>query len=203
MEKFDRLSGVAAPLMEENVNTDALMPTAWIVNPGGDWGNGLFRNWRRDRQGAQIGSFVLNQPRYRDTKILLAGKNFGCGSSREEAVWALVEYGIRCVIAPSFGDIFYDSSFKNGLLPIMLAPEEVAQLARELAQAETPLLSVDLNQRSIVSPKGTTLSFKLDDSRRIPLMQGMDEVDRTLALAAQIDAFQQGDRARRPWIYRA
>lgn len=202
MEKFDHLSGIAAPLMEENVNTDALMPTAWIVNPGGDWGNGLFRNWRRDRQGGEIGGFVLNQPRYQCSKILLAGKNFGCGSSREEAVWALVEYGIRCVIAPSFGDIFYDSAFKNGLLPIILAPEEVAMLAQELAQAEAPQLSVDLKQRSITSPAGRTLSFKLDDSRRIPLMQGMDDVDRTLALMAQINAFQKNDQGRRPWIYR-
>ena len=202
MEKFTRLTGVATPIMEENINTDALMPTAWIINPGEDWGNGLFRNWRRDKKGLPLAEFALNQKRYLNSKILLAGKNFGCGSSREEAVWGLVDYGIRCVIAPSFGDIFYNSSFKNGLLPIILAEKDVFELAKALSQSETSQLTVDLETRTIIATDGSTLDFELDDSRRRPLLDGMDDISRTLSLKAQIDAFQTIDRTRRPWIYR-
>ena len=202
MEKFTRLTGVAIPIMEENINTDALMPTAWIINPGEDWGNGLFRNWRRDKKGLPLAEFALNQKRYLNSKILLAGKNFGCGSSREEAVWGLVDYGIRCVIAPSFGDIFYNSSFKNGLLPIILAEKDVFELAKALSQSETSQLTVDLETRTIIATDGSTMDFALDDSRRRPLLDGMDDISRTLSLKAQIDAFQTTDRTRRPWIYR-
>jgi 3-isopropylmalate/(R)-2-methylmalate dehydratase small subunit len=202
VEKFTRLTGVATPIMEENINTDALMPTAWIINPGEDWGNGLFRNWRRDKKGLPLAEFALNQKRYLNSKILLAGKNFGCGSSREEAVWGLVDYGIRCVIAPSFGDIFYNSSFKNGLLPIILAEKDVFELAKALSQSETSQLTVDLETRTIIATDGSTLDFELDDSRRRPLLDGMDDISRTLSLKAQIDAFQTTDRTRRPWIYR-
>ena len=202
MEKFTRLTGVAIPIMEENINTDALMPTAWIINPGEDWGNGLFRNWRRDKKGLPLAEFALNQKRYLNSKILLAGKNFGCGSSREEAVWGLIDYGFRCVIAPSFGDIFYNSSFKNGLLPIILAEKDVFELAQALSQSETSQLTVDLETRTIIATDGSTLDFELDDSRRRPLLDGMDDISRTLSLKAQIDAFQTTDRTRRPWIYR-
>ena len=202
MEKFTRLTGVATPIMEENINTDALMPTAWIINPGEDWGNGLFRNWRRDKKGLPLAEFALNQKRYLNSKILLAGKNFGCGSSREEAVWGLIDYGFRCVIAPSFGDIFYNSSFKNGLLPIILAEKDVFELAKALSQSETSQLTVDLETRTIIATDGSTLDFELDDSRRRPLLDGMDDISRTLSLKAQIDAFQTIDRTRRPWIYR-
>ena len=202
MEKFTRLTGVATPIMEENINTDALMPTAWIINPGEDWGNGLFRNWRRDKKGLPLAEVALNQKRSLNSKILLAGKNFGCGSSREEAVWGLVDYGIRCVIAPSFGDIFYNSSFKNGLLPIILAEKDVFELAKALSQSETSQLTVDLETRTIIATDGSTLDFELDDSRRRPLLDGMDDISRTLSLKAQIDAFQTIDRTRRPWIYR-
>ena len=201
MEKFIQLTGVATPIMEENINTDALMPTAWIINPGDDWGNGLFRNWRRDKEGLEISEFPLNQKRYQGSKILLAGKNFGCGSSREEAVWGLVDYGVRCVIAPSFGDIFYNSSFKNGLLPIILQEQVVSALAQALAQAPAPQLTVDLETLKIIATDGSIISFELDDSRRIPLMSGMDDISRTLVLKAKIDEFQRTDRAHRPWIY--
>jgi 3-isopropylmalate/(R)-2-methylmalate dehydratase small subunit len=178
------------------------MPTAWIINPGEDWGNGLFRNWRRDKKGLPLAEFALNQKRYLNSKILLAGKNFGCGSSREEAVWGLVDYGFRCVIAPSFGDIFYNSSFKNGLLPIILAEKDVFELAQALSQSETSQLTVDLEIRTIIATDGSTLDFELEDSRRRPLLDGMDDISRTLSLKAQIDAFQTTDRTRRPWIYR-
>jgi 3-isopropylmalate/(R)-2-methylmalate dehydratase small subunit len=202
MEKFDRLTGIAAPLLEDNIDTDAIIPTAWMITVGGDWGNGLFGNRRRDRAGAEIQSFVLNQPRYRGSRILVAGRNFGCGSSREEAVWALVGYGIRCVIAPSFSDIFYDNAFKNGLLPVVLSAPEVTMLARDLAAAPTSQVVVDLTRCRLTTPSNLELEFNLDEGRRRPLLAGQDEVGRTLARAALIDRFQAEDRQRRPWIYR-
>ncbi|MFN0000676.1 MAG: 3-isopropylmalate dehydratase small subunit [Burkholderiaceae bacterium] len=203
MDKFDRLTGVAAPFMEDNINTDAIMPTAWIIEVGSDWGRGLFGNLRRDRHGRDVDSFVLNQPRYRASKFLVAGRNFGCGSSREEAVWALVGFGIRCVIAPSFSDIFYDNAFKNGLFPLVLPLPDVQRIAAEVAAPEKTELTVDLQHCSLLTPTGSQCKFELDDSRRLPLLEGRDDVGRTLAMAALIDAFQRTDRHRRPWIYRS
>ena len=202
MQKFDRLTGIAAPLLHENINTDAIIPVRWIVNFGQDLGKGLFGGWRYGEDDAENPDFILNQPSYRDTRILLAGRNFGCGSSREEAVWALLGFGIRCVIAPGFGDIFFENSFKNGLLPVMLEPDGVATLVRELAAAQTPVLTVDLERCTISVPDGSTLSFTIQESRRRALLMGLDEVDLTLARAAEIDAFQAADKSRRPWIYR-
>lgn len=202
MQKFDRLTGIAAPLLHENIDTDAIIPVRWIVNFGQDLGEGLFGGWRYGADDAENPDFILNQSPYRDTRILLAGRNFGCGSSREEAVWALLGFGIRCVIAPSFGDIFFENSFKNGLLPVMLEPDGVATLVREVAAAQTPVLTVDLEQCAIRVPGGSALSFTIPESRRRALQMGLDEVDLTLARAAEIDAFQAADRSRRPWIYR-
>jgi 3-isopropylmalate/(R)-2-methylmalate dehydratase small subunit len=203
MQKFDRLTGVAAPLLLENINTDAVIPVPWIVNFGQDLGRGLFGGWRYTLDGAEDPAFVLNRPPYREATILLAGRNFGCGSSREEAVWALLGFGIRCVIAPSFGDIFFENAFKNGLLPVVLEPEGVATLARESAAADPPLLTVDLEACTVGAPGGTSLPFTVQDSRRRALLLGLDEVDLTLARAPEIDRFQAADRARRPWIHRS
>lgn len=202
MQKFDRLTGIAAPLLHENINTDAIIPVRWIVNFGQDLGKGLFGGWRYGGDDTENPDFILNQSPYRETRILLAGRNFGCGSSREEAVWALLGFGIRCVIAPSFGDIFFENSFKNGLLPVMLEPDGVATLVREAAAARTPVLTVDLEPCAIGVPGGSTLSFTIQESRRRALQMGLDEVDLTLARAAEIDAFQAADKSRRPWIYR-
>ncbi len=202
MQKFDRLTGIAAPLLHENIDTDAIIPVRWIVNFGQNLGEGLFGGWRYGPGDAENPDFILNQPPYRDARILLAGRNFGCGSSREEAVWALLGFGIRCVIAPSFGDIFFENSFKNGLLPVILEPDEVAALAREVAAAKRPALTVDLEQCAIVMPNGSTLFFTIPESRRTALQMGLDEVDLTLARASEIDAFQAADRVHRPWIYR-
>lgn len=201
MEKFERLTGVAVPLMGENVNTDAIMPTAWIVNVADDWGAGLFGNWRRDLEGRERPDFLLNQPRYRESRILLAGRNFGCGSSREEAVWGLVGFGIRCVIAPSFSDIFYDNAFKNGLLPVVLSDVDVTALANELAVAEPPTLTVDLVRCVVTAPDSREFPFCLDNGRRADLLQGLDDIGRTLTQAATIDRFQATDHGRRPWVY--
>src|SRR5215468_4941873 len=128
MEKFETLTGIAAPLPYENINTDAIIPVRWIVQYGKDLGEGLFGGWRYDRQGLENPAFILNQEPFRQARILLVGPNFGCGSSREEAVWALLGFGIRCVIAPSFGDIFFGNAFKNSLLPIVLNPQSIARI---------------------------------------------------------------------------
>ena len=202
MQKFERLTGIAAPLLLENINTDAVIPVPWIVNFGQDLGKGLFGGWRYTLDSAENPAFILNQAPYREACILLAGRNFGCGSSREEAVWALLGFGIRCVIAPSFGDIFFENSFKNGLLPVVLEPDGVAALAREGAAAHPSLLTVDLEACAVGVPGGTRLPFAIQDSRRRALLLGLDEVDLTLARTAEIDRFQTADRSRRPWIHR-
>ena len=202
MQTFDKLTGVAAPLLLENINTDAIIPVPWIVNFGQDLGMGLFGGWRYGGDGAENPAFILNQSSYREARILLAGRNFGCGSSREEAVWALLGFGIRCVIAPSFGDIFFENSFKNGLLPVVLEPDGVATLVRETAAARAPVLTVDLDSCAVGVPGGSSLPFTIQEGRRRALRMGLDEVDLTLARVAEIDAFQAADRSRRPWIYR-
>lgn len=202
MQKFDRLVGPAAPLMQENINTDAIMPTPWIIEVNADWANGLFRRWRYDLSGQEIADFPLNQSRFRNATILVAGSNFGCGSSREEAVWGLDEFGIRCVIAPSFGDIFFENAFKNGLLPIVLPAAEVAAIADALAVAALPELVVDLGRCTVVPPGGVEIAFSIDPGRRAALLDGMDEIDQTLARSGEIDDFQAADRRRRPWIHR-
>ena len=201
MEKFDRLTGIAAPLLLENINTDAIIPVPWIVNFGRDLGHGLFGGWRYDAAEREKPDFVLNQPPYREARILLAGRNFGCGSSREEAVWALLGFGIRCVIAPSFGDIFFENSFKNGLLPVVLEPDGVAALARAIAEAPSPVLTVDLEACTVGAPRGPQLPFTIQEGRRRNLLLGLDEVGQTLTQSADIDRFQAADRVRRPWIY--
>src|SRR5262245_16877494 len=202
MEKFDRLTGIAAPLLLENINTDAIIPVPWIVNFGRDLGQGLFGGWRYDAGEREKPDFVLNQPPYREAKILLAGRNFGCGSSREEAVWALLGFGIRCVIAPSFGDIFFENSFKNGLLPVVLEADGVAVLARAIAEAPSPILTVDLEACTVGAPPGPQLAFSIQEGRRRNLLLGLDEIGQTLAHGGDIDRFQAADRHRRPWIYR-
>jgi 3-isopropylmalate/(R)-2-methylmalate dehydratase small subunit len=201
MEKFDRLTGIAAPLLLENINTDAIIPVPWIVNFGRDLGQGLFGGWRYDATEREKPDFVLNQPPYREARILLAGRNFGCGSSREEAVWALLGFGIRCVIAPSFGDIFFENSFKNGLLPVVLEPDGVGALARAIAEAPSPVLTVDLEACTVGAPRGPQLSFTIQEGRRRNLLLGLDEIGQTLTHGADIERFQAADRVRRPWIY--
>ena len=201
MEKFDRLTGIAAPLLLENINTDAIIPVPWIVNFGRDLGQGLFGGWRYDAAEREKPDFVLNQPPYREARILLAGRNFGCGSSREEAVWALLGFGIRCVIAPSFGDIFFENSFKNGLLPVVLEPDGVTVLARAIAEGPSPVLTVDLEACTVGAPRGPQLSFTIQEGRRRNLLLGLDEIGQTLAHDADIERFQAADRVRRPWIY--
>ena len=204
MEKFETLTGIAASLLQENINTDAIIPVPWIVNYGRDLGQGLFGGWRYDLTGKENPDFILNRPPFRQSKILLAGRNFGCGSSREEAVWALLGFGIRCVIAPSFGDIFFENSFKNSLLPVVMDQKDIATIAQDPRFLGDPTLSVDLRLRRVSVPSGAaSVEFTIAEGRRQALLSGLDHIGNTLTHAADIAAFQASDRSRRPWIYRS
>jgi 3-isopropylmalate/(R)-2-methylmalate dehydratase small subunit len=188
---------VAAPLLSADINTDAIIPMRWLVTAQrSGLGKGLFSEWRYRPDGAEDPHFVLNQPRYRNAGILLAGSNFGCGSSREHAPWALLDFGIRCIIAPSFASIFYENCLKNGLLPVMLAPEMIAQLA-----ACGTALTVDLNTCTINNGAGLVISFELEAPHRGALLEGRDGIDHTLQHAQAIADFQRRDRTARPWVW--
>jgi 3-isopropylmalate/(R)-2-methylmalate dehydratase small subunit len=206
MEKVTRVTGIAAPLMIENIDTDAIIPVPWLTNANVDFGRALFANWRyQDKHGEQErGDFVLNREPFRRARILVAGANFGCGSSREHAVWALLGFGIRSVIAPSFSDIFYENSFKNGLLAVCLPSEQVNAIARQIEDETSGYeMTVDLERCAITTPAGSTVSFSLDPARRTALLEGLDEIGMTLKETDTIAAFQLRDRESRPWIYEA
>lgn len=205
MRKFVTLTAVAAPMPWTNVDTDRIIRVERCAQVSrermGDW---AFEMDRFDAAGAPEASFVLNRAPFRGAEILVAGENFGCGSSREMAVWAIAGMGVRCVIAPSFGEIFFGNCFQNGLLPIRLAPDAVERLLARLAQASDAAqatLTVDLAQCRIATPWGETLAFEVEPMRRQMLLEGLDPVGLTLTRAAAIDAFQARDRARRPWIH--
>lgn len=204
MEKFTRLEGVAAPLRRDNVDTDAVIPVPWLKSIAPDYPRSLFANWRwQDGDGeTELPDFVLNREPFRRACILVAGANFGCGSSREAAVWALTGFGIRCVIAPSFGDIFYENSFKNGLLPLVL-PDDRVRHALDLLEGGTGScrMTIDLENRAVTLPDGKTIPFMIDAGRREALLQGLDEIGATLLALDSINAFEQRDRGIRPWIY--
>ena len=200
MEPFRSVTGVAARMPAENINTDAIIPTRWIVNSR-DLGEGLFGVWRYRQDGSEDPDFVLNQPPFRGSRVLVAGPNFGCGSSREEALWALMRFGIRCVIAPGFSDIFYENAFKNGLLPVVLPAETIDALSAGLAGSNAQELTVDLERCVVALPGGTEYPFAIPATRREALLEGADEIDRTLALAEAFERFQSADRLGRPWIH--
>jgi 3-isopropylmalate dehydrogenase len=202
MQPFIRHTGIAAPLPRENLDTDTVIRIDRLIeHRRGELGPFCFEALRYRADGTEAPDFPMNQPRYRGATILVAGDNFGCGSSREAAVWSLMDYGLRCIIAPSFGDIFMANAFQNGLLPIRLPPAIVAEVAAELAAADRPDMSVDLSAQSIVTPTGRRIAFEIDAERRDALLQGLDEIGMTLKDAAMIDRFQARDRAERPWVY--
>ncbi|MBI3917151.1 MAG: 3-isopropylmalate dehydratase small subunit [Betaproteobacteria bacterium] len=201
MEKFTVVTGIAAPMMMPNINTDAISPMAAGRSTATDLGVMLFANWRYRLDGSEIGDFVLNREPFRRSKTIVAGENFGCGSSRERAVWALMRFGIRCVIAPSFADIFRENAFQNGLLPVVVGTQECASLAAALECAQEPLVTVDLERCVVQGPEGWTSSFVVPTERRTALLEGLDEIDVILRMAKDIDAFQRRDREQRPWIY--
>jgi 3-isopropylmalate/(R)-2-methylmalate dehydratase small subunit len=202
MQPVKRVEGTAAPLMVDNISTDVISPGSLYRTVNADFAGGLFGPWRYRDDGTNNAAFVLNQSRYRDTRILVAGRNFGCGSSREIAVWCLQRYGIACVIAPSFGEIFFENAGKNGLVTIELAEPDARDLAAELASDEhSPKVVVDLVAKTIVFPAGRKISFDIDDLRRAALLEGLDELQMILREETSIAGFQARARAEHPWRF--
>jgi 3-isopropylmalate/(R)-2-methylmalate dehydratase small subunit len=202
MEKFTRLTGIAAPLLRPNIDTDVIIPIDDCVSvPRAEQGRCAFRAWRYRADGSDNPDFMLNRAPFCDAVILLAGINFGCGSSREPAVWALMGLGLRAIIAPSFGDIFYNNCFQNGVLPIILPDETVRAIAAEVEAAPAAPMTVDLENRIITNARGLRIPFNIDAARHSALLEGLDEVGMTLKREPKIAAWQHSDRIRRPWVY--
>lgn len=201
MDKFDTLTGIAAPMPLVNVDTDMIIPKQFLktIKRSG-LGVNLFDEMRYDREGNENPDFVLNQPAYRNAEILVAGENFGCGSSREHAPWAIKDFGIRCVIAPSFADIFYNNCFKNGILPIALPQEEVDKLMDDAERGANAVVTVDLEAQTITGPDGGTISFDVDPFKKHCLLNGLDDIGLTMENASKIDAFEAQDAQARPWV---
>jgi len=200
MQAFERVEGVAIPLERDNVDTDAMVPQRWLVTvERKGLGAGLFDGWRHDGQGRPRPDFVFNQPAYAGARIVVAGANYGCGSSREHAVWAHLDRGLRAVIAPSYGPIFQENALKNGLLPVVLPPETVRGLLRQLQARPGARLAVDLRRREVTDPAGGVHVFEIDPGRRQALLEGQDEIAQVLALSGTIADFQRRDLERHPW----
>ena len=201
MEKFTTLTGTAAPLPMMNVDTDKIIPKQFLrtIKRTG-LAEGLFYDLRFDEQGQPKSGFVLDQPAYKDTKILITGENFGCGSSREHAPWAILDAGIRCVIAPSFGDIFHNNCFKNGILPIQLPKEQVDLLMDDASRGTNAVVSIDLEKQEITGPDGGTIHFEIDAFRKHCLLNGLDDIGLTLDKAARIDDYEAKQKHQQPWL---
>ncbi|MCM2476655.1 3-isopropylmalate dehydratase small subunit [Rhizobium sp. CG5] len=200
MEKFNKLTGVAAPLPVVNIDTDMIIPKDYLktIKRTG-LGTGLFAEARYHEDGSLNMEFVLNKPAYQNAKILVAGDNFGCGSSREHAPWALLDFGIRCVISTSFADIFYNNCFKNGILPIVVSPEDLEKLIDDAQRGSNAVLTVDLEAQEISGPDGGKISFDIDAFKRHCLLNGLDDIGLTLEKAASIDSFEKSNAVSRPW----
>jgi 3-isopropylmalate/(R)-2-methylmalate dehydratase small subunit len=206
MERFTSLHGIAAPMLVTNINTDLLAPSLvsgkdLVDIPLIPLKDKMFANLRYDASGAEKPDFVLNQERYRAARILLTGPNFGCGSSRETAVWALMEYGIRCVIAPSFGDIFHDNSFQNGLLPIKLEMAQIRRIAEAIGRSNNSEMTVDLERGVIEVPGLQPITFQIPEDRRAALLQGLDQLSFILRSQAEIMEFERAHAEVEPWPY--
>jgi 3-isopropylmalate/(R)-2-methylmalate dehydratase small subunit len=201
MDKFTRLTGVAAPLPIDNVDTDMIIPKQYLktIKRTG-LGVGLFAEMRYREDGSEHPDFVLNKPAYRKASILVAGDNFGCGSSREHAPWALLDFGVRCVIATSFADIFYNNCFKNGILPIKVSPEDLAKLMDDAERGANATLTVDLETQEIRGPDGGMIKFEVDAFRKHCLIQGLDDVGLTMVEAPAIEAYERKSAAASPWL---
>jgi len=203
MQSFTVLEGTAAPLMRPNINTDIIIRIERLRDLEGDkLGPYAFESWRYRPDGSEDPAFVLNKPQYRQARIMIAGDNFACGSSREAAVWALQAFGIRCVIAPSFGTIFFSNCFQNGVLPVVLPPEVVDGLAAEVEATQGKgRVTIDLHRCVVISPSGKEAAFTIDAMLRQGMLEGLDQIELTRAREPQIAAFQARDRASYPWIY--
>ena len=201
MEKFTTLTGVAAPMNMINIDTDMIIPKQYLTTVGRTGlGNALFFEMRYNDDGSENPDFVLNQPAYRNATILVAGDNFGCGSSREHAPWALLDFGIRCVIATSFADIFYNNCFKNGILPIKLPPEDVAKLMDDAERGANATVTIDLENQVITGPDGGEVKFDLDEFKKHCLFNGLDDIGLTMKNAAKIDDYEDAQKSSQPWL---
>ena len=200
MDKFTTLTGVAAPMPIVNIDTDMIIPKQFLktIERTG-LARGLFFEMRFEDDGAEKTEFVLNQPAYRKAQIIVAGDNFGCGSSREHAPWALLDFGIRCVISTSFADIFYNNCFKNGILPIRVTPDELEKLMDDANRGANATLTVDLAAQEIRGPDGGVIHFEIDPFRKHCLLEGLDDIGQTLVHAAAIAAHEKKAAAARPW----
>jgi len=200
MDKFVKLTGVAAPLPVVNVDTDMIIPKDYLktIKRTG-LGVGLFAEARYLDDGKPNPDFVLNKPAYQNAKILVAGDNFGCGSSREHAPWALLDFGIRCVISTSFADIFYNNCFKNGILPITVSPENLEKLMDDASRGSNAILTIDLENMEITGPDGGSITFDLDAFKRHCLLNGLDDIGLTLEKGAAIDRFEKTNATVHPW----
>ncbi|MEO1680187.1 MAG: 3-isopropylmalate dehydratase small subunit [Pseudomonadota bacterium] len=201
MDKFTTLTGIAAPLPLINVDTDMIIPKQFLktIKRSG-LGVNLFDEMRYDDDGNEIPDFVLNQPAYRSAEILVAGENFGTGSSREHAPWAIKDFGIRCVIAPSFADIFFNNCFKNGILPVVLPQEQVDALMQDAEKGANARMTVDLEAQTITASDGTVFAFEVEPFRKRCLLEGLDDIGLSLEKVAAIDSFEAAAAQSRPWI---
>jgi len=202
MQAFTKLTGIAAPLPRANVDTDQIIPARFLKSISRQgFGKYLFANFRYREDGSENPDFVLNQEPWRHAEILIAFENFGCGSSREHAPWALLDFGIRCVIAPDFADIFHNNCFKNGILPVKLPREVCEKLMEDARLGANARITVDLEREVVVRPNGEEIPFQVDPLRRHLLLNGLDDIGQTLQHAAAIDAFEAKQRAAQPWLY--
>jgi 3-isopropylmalate/(R)-2-methylmalate dehydratase small subunit len=201
MEKFDKLAGVAAPLPMINVDTDMIIPKQYLktIHRTG-LGKALFDEMRHNEDGSDKPDFVLNKPAYAKAQILVTGENFGCGSSREHAPWALLDFGIRCVIAPSFADIFYNNCFKNGILPITLPQSDVDKLMDDASRGANAIVTIDLEAQEIRGPDGGMVTFEVDPFRKQCLLNGWDDIGLTLRAEDKISTYEKAHKAQAPWV---
>ncbi len=201
MDKFETLTGVAAPLPMINIDTDMIIPKQFLktIKRTG-LGKSLFFEMRYDDAGKEIPGFVLNKPAYRQAQILVAGANFGCGSSREHAPWSILDFGIRCVIAPSFADIFYNNCFKNGILPIRLPQETCDKLMKAASNGANAAFTADLKGQEITTPDGEKVAFEVDSFRKHCLLNGLDDIGLTLAKKTKIEAYESARKTAQPWV---
>ena len=201
MEKFTTLTGVAAPLPIDNIDTDMIIPKQYLktIKRTG-LGAGLFSEMRYRDDGSENPDFVLNKPQYRKAAIIVAGDNFGCGSSREHAPWALLDFGVRCVISTDFADIFYNNCFKNGVLPVRVSREDLAKLMDDAERGANATLSIDLPAQEIHGPDGGVVKFEIDPFRKQCLIEGLDDIGLTMVEAPAIANFEQRSAVTRPWL---
>ena len=201
MEKFQKLQGIAAPMPLVNIDTDMIIPKVFLKSiQRTGFGKNLFDELRFNRDGSEIEDFVLNKPQYRNAEILVAGDNFGCGSSREHAPWAIADFGIKCIISTSFADIFYNNSFKNGLLPIVLPQEQVDILMADAEKGENARMTVDLEAQEITTSDGEVIAFEVDAFKKHCLLNGLDDIGLTLEKAESIQSFEEKAAQERPWV---